>query len=77
MMLQEPCFIPRGVGAAEGDGYVVQIQQHASGGKSDLLLFDALHVDDGPLATIHVPFRMRFGLHGNWVDGVQLGAAVS
>jgi len=75
MMLQEPCFIPRGPDAAEGDGYVVQIQQHASGGKSDLLLFDALHVADGPLATIHVPFRMRFGLHGNWVTGAQLAVA--
>ncbi len=67
MMLQEPCFIPRRPGAAEGEGYIAQVQQHAAGGASDLLLFDARHVAEGPLATIHVPFRMRFGLHGNWV----------
>ncbi len=74
-MLQEPCFIPRSKTAAEGEGYVVQIQPHLDDGQSDLLLFDAQHVDEGPMATIHIPFRMRFGLHGNWVGGEELAKA--
>ncbi len=53
----------------------MQIQQHHDDGKSDLLLFDAQHVDEGPMATIHAPLRMRFGLHGNWVPGEALAAA--
>ena len=73
--LQEPCFIPKSKDAPEGEGYVVQIQQHTDDGKSDLLLFDAQHVDEGPMATIHVPLRMRFGLHGNWVAGEDLAKA--
>ena len=77
MMLQEPCFIPKAKDAPEGDGYIVQVQAHAAGSSSDLLLFDAQRVDEGPLATIHIPFRMRFGLHGNWVDGSQLPARPS
>ncbi len=75
--LQEPCFIPRSDTAAEGDGYIVQIQQHTDDGLSDLLLFDAQRVDEGPLATIHVPLRMRFGLHGNWVPAEALATARS
>jgi carotenoid cleavage dioxygenase len=73
-MLQEPCFIPRS--AEQGDGWIVQIQAHIEGGNSDLLLFDALKVAEGPVATIHIPFRMRFGLHGNWVDGKELATAI-
>ena len=73
--LQEPCFIPKSKDAPEGEGYIVQIQQHHDDGQSDLLLFDAQHVDEGPMATIHVPLRMRFGLHGNWVPGAELETA--
>jgi carotenoid cleavage dioxygenase-like enzyme len=74
-MLQEPCFIPKSASAPEGEGYIVQVQPHLDDGQSDLLLFDALRVDEGPMATIKVPFRMRFGLHGNWVPGAELAKA--
>jgi carotenoid cleavage dioxygenase len=73
--LQEPCFIPRSANAPEGEGYIVQLQQHLDDGLSDLLLFDAQRVDEGPFATVHIPMRMRFGLHGNWVHGSQLSDA--
>ncbi len=73
--LQEPCFIPRSKTAPEGEGYVVQIQTHTDDGLSDLLLYDAQRVDEGPMATIHIPLRMRFGLHGNWVPGEELATA--
>jgi carotenoid cleavage dioxygenase len=70
-VLQEPCFIPRSPQAPEGDGYIAQIQTHTDDGLSDLLLFDALHVAEGPIATIHLPLRMRFGFHGNWVPALS------
>jgi carotenoid cleavage dioxygenase len=73
--LQEPCFIPKSKTAGEGEGYIVQLQPHTDDGASDLLLFDAQHVDEGPMATIHIPLRMRFGLHGNWVPGAELEKA--
>ena len=66
-VLQEPCFIPRSSRSPEGDGYIAQIQAHSDDGLSELLLFDALRVAEGPIATIHLPLRMRFGFHGNWV----------
>jgi carotenoid cleavage dioxygenase len=70
-VLQEPCFIPRSPQAPEGDGYIAQIQTHTDDGLSDLLLFDALYVAEGPIATIHLPLRMRFGFHGNWVPALS------
>ncbi len=75
--LQEPCFIPKSSTAAEGEGYIVQVQLHTNDGLSDLLLYDAQRIDEGPMATIHVPMRMRFGLHGNWVPGAELAKAKS
>lgn len=76
-ILQEACFIPKSPGAPEGDGYLVQVQTFAERGVSNLLLFDALHVSEGPVARIHLPLRMRFGVHGNWVPGPALAAAKS
>jgi carotenoid cleavage dioxygenase len=43
--------------------------------RSDLLLFDALQVNKGPIATIKIPIRLRFGLHGNWANAGEIGLA--
>lgn len=71
--LQEPCFIPRSKDAAEGDGWIVQVCNRLEDHSSDLLLFDALDIEKGPVATIQVPIRLRFGLHGNWANSDQIG----
>jgi carotenoid cleavage dioxygenase-like enzyme len=65
--LQEPAFIPRPGGVDEGDGYLVVIENRLAEMTSRLLLFEALDLPKGPIATIGLPFRMRMGLHGNWV----------
>ena len=41
--------------------------------RSDLLLFDALDIAKGPIATIQIPIRLRFGLHGNWANAADIG----
>lgn len=64
--LQEPAFIPKSPSAPEGDGYIVMLCNRLAEMRSDLLLFDAQHVDDGPMATCRLPLRVRSGLHGNW-----------
>lgn len=43
--------------------------------RSDLLLFEALEIAKGPIAVIHVPIRLRFGLHGNWAQSADIGLA--
>lgn len=73
--LQEPCFIPRSKAAAEGDGWIVQVCNRLDEHRSDLLLFDALDIEKGPIATINVPIRLRFGLHGNFASAEDIGLA--
>jgi carotenoid cleavage dioxygenase len=73
--LQEPCFIPRSPDAPEGDGWIVQVCNRLDEQRSDLLLFDALAIEQGPVATINVPIRLRFGLHGNWAEADKIGLA--
>ncbi len=72
--LQEPCFIPRSKDAPEGEGYIVGLCNRLKEMRSDLLLFDAQHIDEGPIATIKMPLRVRPGLHGNWHNADQLGS---
>ncbi|MCP5144533.1 MAG: carotenoid oxygenase family protein [Gammaproteobacteria bacterium] len=71
--LQEPAFIPRTADSAEGDGYLIALVDDHMKNYSDLCIFDALNVDKGPVCRAKLPFRLRQGLHGNWVDGSKLG----
>jgi carotenoid cleavage dioxygenase-like enzyme len=71
--LQEPCFIPRPGGDQEGDGWLVMVINRLNSNSSDLALFDARDIEKGPITLINIPVRMRFGLHGNWVDAKSAG----
>lgn len=66
--IQEPCFVPRSPDAAEGDGWIVMVCNRLEERGSDLLIFEATNIAKGPIATINIPVRLRFGLHGNWAD---------
>lgn len=70
---QEPAFIPRPGSTAEGDGYIVAIENRLAEHASRLLLFNALNLAAGPIATIGLPFRIRQGLHGNWAPAQAKG----
>jgi carotenoid cleavage dioxygenase-like enzyme len=34
-------------------------------------MLDALDLAAGPIATITVPFRLRYAFHGTWVPGAE------
>lgn len=63
----EALFIPRRPDAEEGDGYLLTTVYHAESGVSDLLLLDAQHIEDAPVAVIPTRQRVPFGFHGTWV----------
>ena len=67
--VQEPQFVPRAPDAPEGDGWLLAVVNRLEQMHSELVLLDALRVEDGPLATLRMPMRLRAGLHGTWVDG--------
>ncbi|WDF74528.1 carotenoid oxygenase family protein [Novosphingobium sp. KACC 22771] len=74
-LIQEPQFVPRHKDAAEGDGYLLALVDNQVSNYSELAIFEALDIAAGPLARIHVPFRMRNGLHGTWADASALSSA--
>jgi len=71
-IVQEPCFVPRTPGAAEGDGYLLAVLDNVVTNYSDLGIFDARRIAEGPLARAKLPFRLRSALHGNWADAGRL-----
>jgi len=72
---QEPAFIPRSPDAPEGDGWLIALIDNHITNYSELCLFDALDVAKGPIARACLPFRLRQGLHGNWVPADKLARA--
>ncbi len=71
----EPVFVPRTKDGQEGDGWLLVVVFRGAQMRSDLLVFDALNVAAGPLATIEVPHRIPNGFHGNWVAADELAAS--
>ena len=58
--------MPRSQSAAEGEGYLVSLLYRGAESRSDLAVFDAENLSDGPLALANLPHRVPFGFHGNW-----------
>jgi carotenoid cleavage dioxygenase len=73
--LGEPLFAPRSVAAAEGEGYLLGVAWHLDQNlRSDLLIFDAEHLEDGPIATVRLPVQASPQIHGWWVREDQYPA---
>ena len=67
----EPVFIPRVGSSAEDDGYVMTFVYDSAKNASDLIILDAQDLSRPPLAAVHLPNRVPFGFHGNWVADSQ------
>jgi carotenoid cleavage dioxygenase-like enzyme len=62
----EPVFVPRSTDAAEGDGHLLSVIFRAETQCSDLAVFDAQRLADGPVACAHLSHRVPAGFHGSW-----------
>lgn len=65
--IQEPSFIPR-EGGSEGEGWIIALLNHLDVLRNDIVILDAWNLAKGPVATIHLPLKLKLGLHGNFVD---------
>lgn len=63
----EPVFVPRTDDAEEDDGWVMAYAYDATTDRSDVVVLHARDLAAPPVATIHLPRRVPFGFHGNWV----------
>lgn len=63
----EAVFVPRSAEAAEDDGWLLCLTYDADADRSRLAIHHAQDLTAGPVATVHLPVRVPFGFHGNWV----------
>ena len=63
---RRPASCPARIRKSEGDGYVMTIASNFDTMSSDLIITDAQHLEDGVVATVKLPFRLRSGTHTNW-----------
>jgi carotenoid cleavage dioxygenase len=71
--LAEACFAPRRADAPEGSGYLMGVAtRHDEAGRGDLVIMDAEHLADGPVAVVHLPIRAVGQVHGWWVPEWQM-----
>ncbi|HSP98970.1 MAG TPA: carotenoid oxygenase family protein [Candidatus Dormibacteraeota bacterium] len=61
----EGVFVPTSASAGEDEGWVMQYVYDASRDASDLVIVDAS--DLRTVATVHLPCRVPYGFHGNWI----------
>ncbi|MCP5146419.1 MAG: carotenoid oxygenase family protein, partial [Gammaproteobacteria bacterium] len=74
-IMQEPCFIARRGSTEEGDGYIVALQDNVVTNYSELLFLDARNIAAGAVARAKLPFRLRSGLHGTWINAEHVPGA--
>ncbi len=73
--LGEPVFAPRSAGAREGEGFLLGVAWHLDQHlRADLLILDAEHLAEGPVATVELPVQASPQIHGWWVREDQYPA---
>jgi carotenoid cleavage dioxygenase len=50
-----------------GDGWLLTYVYDAAADRSDLVILDAGDLSAAPVATVHLPARVPYGFHGNWL----------
>ena len=63
----EAVFAPRVGATEEADGYLLMLAYDTPQNLSELLVFRALEVENGPIARAKLPLRIPAGFHGSFV----------
>lgn len=69
----ETPFCPSENPQSEDDGYLVSFVTDTSDWSSSCQIFHAQTLEDGPIATVHLPHRIPAGFHATWVPGAKFG----
>jgi len=65
----QPTFVPCGDGAAEDDGWVMTLVHDGATKTTQIPIFDARAIDDGPLCTLRLHENAGITFHGCWIPG--------
>jgi len=70
----ETTFAPSTEPTSEDDGYVLTFVAEEATGESELYVWDARAVGDGPVARVPIPQRVPTGYHTQWVSAAQVAS---
>ena len=62
----EPVFVPKGIAASEGEGYLLTNIFDERRNASHMAIFDAGRIEAGPIARAHLDHRVPVGFHALW-----------
>lgn len=68
----EAPFAPREGATEEDDGYLLSFVQDTARDASELWIYDARALEEGPRCKAVIPQRVPLGFHATWVEGAQL-----
>ncbi len=68
----ESPFAPSTVANAEDDGYLLSFVQDEVNDRSELWIYDARKLEDGPCTRLAIPQRVPLGFHACWVEAKDL-----
>ncbi len=63
----EAVFVPSSPDARGLDGYLLTLVYDRATDRSELVVLSAEDLEGDPVARVHLPQRVPFGFHGNWV----------
>lgn len=69
-VMHETTFVPRYDGAAEGDGWLLAVVNHAATNRGSMVVFDAQRIQDGPIARAKIPYSTHMTFHGSFARNV-------
>jgi carotenoid cleavage dioxygenase-like enzyme len=72
--MQEHVHVPSAKPGHEG--YLMHIIDRHDENQAEVHVLEAQHIEEGPIATLKIPLRLRSGVHGNWASARQLSARV-
>ena len=64
---EEHLFVPKPGSAPEQHGWIVGTALNWREARTELNVFEAARLEDGPLATLALPYALPLGLHGKFV----------
>ena len=64
----EPVFVPKEGATAEDEGYLMTYVFDERKDATDLIILDAQDLSRPAIAEVHLPVRVPYGFHGNWVS---------
>lgn len=71
----EAVFVPAHDGAGEDEGWLMAYVADLATSSSEVVILPAQDLAAGPVARIHIPYRVPTGFHGNWIPDADIDEA--